>query len=195
VVSFDCAGRIKPQEIFRSFFEGFRRNGVSLFEHDMNTKLVYCVVAGAFLFAGAALADTKSPVIGAYFKVEQAVVNQDLNAVKAAASDLAQKAQMANNETILKDANDLAKTESIDQVRQVFRTLSDDTLHLIQTGEGSQETAGSASGTQCMQTTHQTSCMGSTTLSCGMMSMSSSCGMMDVRRRSMSLGGCLGMGG
>ena len=36
----------------------------------MNTKLVLSVVSGAFLFAGAALADTKNPVIGAYFKVE-----------------------------------------------------------------------------------------------------------------------------
>jgi hypothetical protein len=90
--------------------------------------------------------------------------NQDLNAVKAAVSDLAQKAQAANNETILKDANDLAKTESIDQARQVFKTLSDDTLHLISTAEGSQETAGSRSGMQCMQTTNQSSCMGSTTL-------------------------------
>jgi len=161
----------------------------------MNRKLVLSVVWGAFLFAGAALADTKSPVIGAYFKVEQAVVSQDLNAVRAAVSDLAQKAQAANNETILKDANDLAKSESLDQARQVFKTLSDDTLHLIQTGEGSQETAGSSSGTQCMQTTNQSSCMGSTTPSCEMMSMTPSCGMMGMTRRSTSSGGCPGMGG
>jgi hypothetical protein len=62
---------------------------------------------------------TKDSVIGAYFNVEQALINQDLNAAKTAATDLAQKAQIANNGTISKDANDLAKTDSLDQARQV----------------------------------------------------------------------------
>src|SRR5262252_7329390 len=97
----------------------------------MNTKVLFLVVSGALLFASAVLADTKDPVIRAYFNVEQAVINEDLNRAKIAASDLAQKAQAPNNETILKDANDLAKTESLAQARQVFKALSEDALNLI----------------------------------------------------------------
>lgn len=116
----------------------------------MNTKpvLVFSVVSGAVLFAAAAPADTKDPVIGAYFNVEQAVVNQDLNAAKLTASDLAQKAQAANNEAILKDATDLATAASIDQARQIFKALSQDTLNLIRSGEGSQGAACSMGNAQ-----------------------------------------------
>ena len=104
----------------------------------MNTKVVFSVVSGVLLFASALLAQTKDPVMGAYFNVEQALIDEDLDAVKTAASDLAEKAQAANNGTILKDANDLAKTESLAQARQVFQALSENALNLIQSGEGSQ---------------------------------------------------------
>jgi Protein of unknown function (DUF3347) len=114
----------------------------------MNTKLVFSVVAGAVLFAVGASAGTKDPVIGAYFKVEQAVINEDLNGAKVAASDLAQKAQAAANEAILKDATDLAKSESLDQARQIFRAPSQDTLNLIQSGEGSEGTTCSTNDAQ-----------------------------------------------
>jgi Protein of unknown function (DUF3347) len=114
----------------------------------MNTKLVFSVVSGAVFFAVGASAGTKDPVTGAYFKVEQAVVNEDLNAAKVAASALAQKAQAADNEAILKDATDLAKSESLDQVRQIFKALSQDTLSFIQSGEGSEGTACSTSDAQ-----------------------------------------------
>ena len=107
---------------------------------NINTKAVFSVVGCALFFAAAASAHTKDPVIRAYFKVEQAVVNEDLNAAKVTASDLAQKAQAASNEAILKDASDLAKTESIDRARQVFKGLSEDALNLIESGEGSQGT-------------------------------------------------------
>jgi|SRR6516164_5523699 hypothetical protein len=76
----------------------------------MNTKVVFAVVLGPLLFTSALLAQTKDPVIGAYFNVEQALINEDLNAAKTAASDLAQKAQAANNGPILEDAIRLPNT-------------------------------------------------------------------------------------
>ena len=158
----------------------------------MNKKLIATVVSAALFFATAALADTKSSVVGAYFQVEHAVINGDLNAAKAAASDLAQKAQVANDDAIVKDANELAKAESIDQARQLFKPLSDDTLNLIQTSEGSQNMAcatGSASTStpQCMQTNARSSCMDAGMSSCG--------AMMNMMRRCMLYAGCGGMSG
>jgi hypothetical protein len=114
----------------------------------MNTKLAFAVVSGAVFFAVGASAATKDPVIGAYFKVERAVLIEDLNATKIAASALAEKAQAADNAAILKDATDLAKSDSIDQARQAFKALSEDTLDLIQRGEGSQGTTCSTSDAQ-----------------------------------------------
>ena len=114
----------------------------------MNTKVVFSVVSGVLLFASALLAQTKDPVMGAYFNVEQALIDEDLDAVKTAASDLAEKAQAANNGTILKDANDLAKTESLAQARQVFKALSEDALNHIQSGKGSQGMACSMGNAQ-----------------------------------------------
>jgi Protein of unknown function (DUF3347) len=145
----------------------------------MNSKVVVSLVSGAFLFGAAALADTKDPVIGEYFKVEQAVINQDLNAAKLAASDLAQKARAADNEAIAKDANDLAKTDSVDHARQIFKALSEETLNLIQGGEASQNTACSMGNAQCMQSQNSAakSCMGQRMSGCGMM-------------RNMCSGGC-----
>jgi hypothetical protein len=107
----------------------------------MNRKLLLCVVSGALLVAAAAWADPKEDVIAAFFKVDQAVVNGDLNAVKTAASDLAQKAQLADSQAILKDANDLAKADSIDQARQLQKALGEDILGLVKTREGSRNTA------------------------------------------------------
>jgi len=161
----------------------------------MNTKVIFAVVLGPLLFTSALLAQTKDPVIGAYFNVEQALINQDLNGAKTAATDLAQKAQVANNGTISKDANDLAKTESLAQARQVFKALSEDALNHIQSGKGSQgmacsmgnaqvkpwlpkilgtgypSTACSIGDTQCMRTqkSPESSCTGQSISGCGMM--------------------------
>lgn len=137
----------------------------------MKSRSIVFVVSGTLFLAGVALGDTKDSVIGTYFKVEQAVINGDLDAAKTAASDLAQKAQTANNEAISKDANNLAKADSIDQARQVFKTLSDDTLTLIRSGAESQDRACSMSGTPCMQrqNTAGRSCMGQMAPGCGMM--------------------------
>lgn len=137
----------------------------------MKSRSIVFVVSGTLFLAGVALGDTKDSVIGTYFKVEQAVISGDLNAAKTEALDLAQKAQTANNEAISKDANNLAKAESIDQARQVFKTLSDDTLTLIRSGEGSQDRACSMGCTQCMQrqNTAGRSCMGQMAPGCGMM--------------------------
>ena len=103
-----------------------------------NSKLAISIVSGALLFAAAAWADPKDELIVAFFRVDRAIVNGDLNAAKTAASDLAQKAQATDHQAILKDANDLAKADSIDQARQQYRALSEDTLALINTKEASQ---------------------------------------------------------
>ena len=144
----------------------------------MKRKLVFSVVSGALLFAGAVLADTKDPDIEGYFRVEQALVNDDLNVAKTAATDLAQKAQAANNGMISKEAADLANAGSIEQARQAFKTLSEDTLNLIQGGEGSQDTACSMRDAQCIQTpkSAQSSCMGSGRSNCAMMRLTCSGG-------------------
>ena len=68
----------------------------------MNRKLLLCVVSGVLLVAAAAWADPKEDVIAAFFKVDQAVVNGDLNAVKTAASDLAQKSSVGRQSSDLK---------------------------------------------------------------------------------------------
>jgi Protein of unknown function (DUF3347) len=144
----------------------------------MKSKLVFSILSGTLLLGVTAFADTKDPVIGAYFNVEQAIVSADLSAAKVAASDLAQKAQAVNNGTISKDANDLANADSLDQARQIFKGLSQATQNLIQGGEVSRSTDRSTSGGQCMQMQKSAggSCMGQ-----GMSGMGqgmSGCGMM-----------------
>ena len=110
----------------------------------MNRKLLLCIVSGALLVAATAWADPKEDVIAAFFNVDQALANGDLNAVKTAASDLAQKAQSADSQAILKDADDLAKADSIDQARQLHKALGEDILGLVKTREGSQNTVSGA---------------------------------------------------
>jgi hypothetical protein len=145
----------------------------------MKSKLVLSILSGALLLGVTAFADTKDPVIAAYFNVEQAIVSADLSAAKSAASDLAQKAQAVNNEAILKDANDLANAESLDQARQIFKGLSQATLNLIQGGGVRQDRSMSCGG-QCMQTqkSAEASCMGQAMSGCGMGQEMSGCGMM-----------------
>jgi hypothetical protein len=76
----------------RPLFRGFSATVVFYLSGGfMNKRLIAFVVSAAFFLPTAALADTKNPVVGGYFQVEHAVINADLNAVKAAASDLAQK--------------------------------------------------------------------------------------------------------
>lgn len=60
----------------------------------------------ALLFASALMADTKDLVIGAYFKTGSAIIGEDLDGAKNAASDLAHNAQPANNGAISKCATD-----------------------------------------------------------------------------------------
>jgi hypothetical protein len=163
-------------------------DGVLFINKIMKNKIVFPFVSAALLFAGTVFAQTKDSVIGAYFNVEQALINQDLNGAKTAATDLAQKAQVANNGTISKDANDLAKTDSLDQARQAFKTLSEDTLKLIQAEPASKDMACSMGDAQCMQTenTAQSSCMGSQTSSRGTMG----CGMMRRNAQCREMMGC-----
>ena len=110
----------------------------------MNSKLLLSIVSGALLVAATAWADPKEDVFAAFFRVDQAIVDGDLNAAKTAATDLAQKAQAADSQAILKDANDLAKSDTIDQARQLPKPLAPDTIALVKTGEGSQNTASAA---------------------------------------------------
>ena len=124
----------------------------------MNRKLLLCVVSGALLVAAAAWADPKEDVIAAFFKVDQALVTGDLSAVKAAASDLAQKAQSADSQAILKDANDLAKADSIDQARQLHKALGEDILGLVKTREGSQNNVSGACPMMNSQNTASDGC-------------------------------------
>jgi ABC-type transport system involved in cytochrome bd biosynthesis fused ATPase/permease subunit len=137
----------------------------------MQGKLIFSILSGTVLLGVTAFADTKGQVLGAYFNVEQAIISADLSATKIAASDLAQKAQAANNETISKDANDLANAESLDQARQIFKGLSQATLNLIQGGGVSRSMDRSMSCGQCMQTqkSAEDSCMGQGMSGCGMM--------------------------
>lgn len=155
----------------------------------MKSKLILSIVSGAIVFATTAVfAETKDSVIGAYFNLEQALINQDLSGTKTAAADLAQRAQVID-ESIGKAANDVAKADSIEQARQAFKTLSADTLSFIQVERANQATACSMDETQCMRTgtNAQSSCMASRTPSCGMMDR---CAMMS---RNTSGAGCGGM--
>jgi hypothetical protein len=163
----------------------------------MNNKLLLCVVSSSMLFAAAASADPKQDVIAAFFRVDQAIVNGDLDAAKTAASELAQKAQAADRQAILKDANDLAKSDTIDQGRQLYKALAEDALALIKTGESSQNTASATCPMMGSRNTASTSCsmMGSQTaasLNCPMVAnqnaASPTCStMMDMTRRCSSM--------
>jgi hypothetical protein len=150
----------------------------------MNTKLIASAISATLFLAATGLADTKNSVVGGYFQVERAVINGDVNAIKAAASDLAQRAGVANDDAIVKDADRLAKAESIDQARQLFETLSQETQNLIQAGESGQNMGCSIGG-------------GWSDNPCsGMASKMPSCGaMMSMMRRCMQSSGCGGMGG
>lgn len=91
----------------------------------LNMMILFALLA---LLGSAAAAADPSDVLGAYDKVSQALVADNLDAAQKAGSELAAKAD-ANSE-LAKHAGELAKSTSLDTAREHFKAVSQEAIKL-----------------------------------------------------------------
>jgi hypothetical protein len=82
------------------------------------------------LIASSGFAKGNDELLKSYDAISMALAKDDLAAAKSAASELAEKAKENDDETISKQAGELANSASIDAAREGLKRLSDEAANL-----------------------------------------------------------------
>ncbi|MGI8602239.1 MAG: DUF3347 domain-containing protein [Verrucomicrobiales bacterium] len=101
-------------------------------------SMVFALAAGVIVVPcyGKDAAAEEAACLKAYHKVHEQLAKDDLPAAQKAATELAAKADAAKSESLAKHARELAKSSSLDSVREHFKAVSQDCIKMAEGIEG-----------------------------------------------------------